>query len=128
MPGALTRFGDQWGVFLVEGARARRRTITIGHRNEDVAEVLSGLRPGEIVIVHFVSAPQSPVLLRARPSPRATTGTIFRLSPFTTTWRARPGSGLLEFSTSERVVFLAGVVPGERTDGVVHAAVYRTAR
>ena len=86
------------------------------------------LRRGEIVTIHFVSAPRAVVLLRARPGPRATTGTTFRLSPFATTWRARPGSGILEFGTSEHLILPAGVVPGDRVEFVGYAAVYRTIR
>ncbi len=50
--GALTRFGEQWGAFLVDGSRARRRTLQIGHRNDEFAEVLSGLHAGDRVILH----------------------------------------------------------------------------
>lgn len=50
--GALTRFGARWGAFVAEGGRARRRELEIGHRNEEAAEVLSGLRAGERVILH----------------------------------------------------------------------------
>ncbi len=50
--GALTRFGARWGTFVVDGGRARARPLEIGHRNEEAAEVLSGLNPGDEVIVH----------------------------------------------------------------------------
>lgn len=50
--GALTRFGARWGAFVVEGGRARKRELQIGHRNDEIAEVLSGLRAGERVILH----------------------------------------------------------------------------
>jgi HlyD family secretion protein len=50
--GALTRFGERWGAFVVDGGRARSRTLEIGHRNDEAAEVLSGLRPDERVILH----------------------------------------------------------------------------
>lgn len=49
---ALGRTGEAWSVFVVEGNRARRRTVTIGQRNDREAQVLSGLRDGEKVIVH----------------------------------------------------------------------------
>ena len=84
------------------------------------------LRRGEDVTVHFASAPGSVVLLRVRPGPRATTGRSFRLSPFVTRWRARPGSGVLEFRTTQRTLMPAGAVPGERIDDVLLVAVYRT--
>ncbi len=50
--GALTRFGTSWGAFVADGGRAHKRELQIGHRNDLFAEVLSGVRPGERVIVH----------------------------------------------------------------------------
>jgi HlyD family secretion protein len=50
--GALFRHGDGWAVFAVAGDRARRRPVTIGHRNAEAAEVLEGLAAGERVILH----------------------------------------------------------------------------
>ena len=49
---ALAREGDQWSVFVVDDGRARRRNVTIGQRNPREAQVLSGLKEGERVIVH----------------------------------------------------------------------------
>ena len=83
------------------------------------------LRPGETVTVTFVSAPQRVVLLRTLRSPRASTGRAYRLSPFTTTWRARPGGGVLDFTTTERFVSATGAV---RNTLVNYTAVYRTVR
>jgi HlyD family secretion protein len=50
--GALFREGQDWAVYTVENSRARRRPVRIGHRNPDEAEILSGLKAGETVIVH----------------------------------------------------------------------------
>jgi HlyD family secretion protein len=47
---ALYQEGDQWHVFVVENGRARARTVRVGHRNPDEAEVLDGLSVGERVI------------------------------------------------------------------------------
>jgi HlyD family secretion protein len=49
---ALGRVGDDWAVFVVEGGRARRRIVQIGQRSAAYGQVLGGLGPGEIVIVH----------------------------------------------------------------------------
>jgi HlyD family secretion protein len=49
---ALFRNGDDWAVFAVENGRARTTVIKIGHRNNRVAEVLSGLSAGAEVVVH----------------------------------------------------------------------------
>ncbi len=50
--GSLVRFGNDWGVYVIDGGRARRRIITIDHRNDDAAQVMSGVKPGDVVIVH----------------------------------------------------------------------------
>ncbi|HHL39685.1 MAG TPA: efflux RND transporter periplasmic adaptor subunit [Deltaproteobacteria bacterium] len=49
---ALFRRGEGWACFVVEEGRARLRMVKVGHRNGLAAEILSGLRPGEIVITH----------------------------------------------------------------------------
>jgi HlyD family secretion protein len=51
IPGsALFRHGDAWSVFVVAGGRARRRDVTVGHRNAFDAEILGGVSEGDIVI------------------------------------------------------------------------------
>jgi HlyD family secretion protein len=50
--GALFRHGDNWAVFLIREGRALLKTIEIGHRSSLAAEVLSGLRQGDQVILH----------------------------------------------------------------------------
>jgi HlyD family secretion protein len=49
---ALFRRGDEWAVFAVQDGRARTVTVKIGHRNNRVAEVLSGLVNGMSVVLH----------------------------------------------------------------------------
>ncbi len=50
---ALFRHGDDWCVFAIDEQQlARRIAVQIGHRNDQVAEVLSGLEPGQSVIAH----------------------------------------------------------------------------
>jgi HlyD family secretion protein len=49
---ALFRCGQEWCVFVVEGSRARRRAVQIGHYNAEAAEISGGLRAGERVIQH----------------------------------------------------------------------------
>ena len=50
--GAVFRTTDGWAVFGIDGNRARRRTVTIGHRNPDDVEIISGLAAGDEVILH----------------------------------------------------------------------------
>jgi HlyD family secretion protein len=49
---ALFRTGDEWAVFAVRHGNARVQTIKIGHRNNDEAEVRSGLTAGDMVVLH----------------------------------------------------------------------------
>jgi HlyD family secretion protein len=49
---ALFRQGEEWAVFVVEGGRARRRKIQLGHRGALEAEVTHGLSAAETVIRH----------------------------------------------------------------------------
>jgi HlyD family secretion protein len=50
--GALFRQGRDWAVFAIDGGRARLRTVELGERNNDVAQVLNGLQEGERVVLH----------------------------------------------------------------------------
>lgn len=49
--GALFRRAGAWHVFAVEAGRARLRALEVGHRNADMAEVASGLKEGEQVVL-----------------------------------------------------------------------------
>jgi HlyD family secretion protein len=50
--GALFRKGDDWAVFAVRDDRARTTLVQIGHRNNRVAEVISGLAAGDRLVLH----------------------------------------------------------------------------
>jgi HlyD family secretion protein len=64
--GALFRHGDGWGVFRVDGGRATLATVSVGHRGDTEAEILSGLAPGEMVAVHPGERVQSGARVEAR--------------------------------------------------------------
>lgn len=49
--GALFRRDGAWQAFVVEDGRARLRKLDIGHRNTEFAEVRSGLKEGDRVVV-----------------------------------------------------------------------------
>ena len=49
---ALFRQGDAWAVFAVRDGRAQVTPVTIGQRNNRVAEVVSGLSAGHRVVLH----------------------------------------------------------------------------
>lgn len=50
--GALFRDGSDWATYVVRDGKARLQAITLGERNEDHAQVLTGLLPGDVVILH----------------------------------------------------------------------------
>ena len=49
---ALFRRGDGWAVYRMEGGKAALTLVDVGHRNSDFAEVLSGLKPQDVVVLH----------------------------------------------------------------------------
>lgn len=49
---ALFRSGDKWAAFVVEGGRATLREVRVGQRAGLVAEILEGLAPGDVVVIH----------------------------------------------------------------------------
>lgn len=51
LPGSsLFRVGDAWHVFTVEDGRAREREVRVGQRNQEEAQILSGLDAGSVVV------------------------------------------------------------------------------
>lgn len=64
---AMFRTGSGWSAFLVRDNRAALVPVRIGHSNEDMSEVLGGLRPGDRVIAH----PSDRVRDGSRVSPEA---------------------------------------------------------
>jgi len=65
--GSVFRQGDRWAAFVVTGGRARLRIIRVGHHNDNDAEILEGLAPGDEVILH----PSDDLADGARVRPRA---------------------------------------------------------
>lgn len=50
--GALFRNSNDWAVYVVKDGRARTTIVKIGHRNAQMAEVVSGLSTGNRVVLH----------------------------------------------------------------------------
>jgi HlyD family secretion protein len=65
--GSVFRQGDRWAAFVVTGGRAHLQTIRVGHHNDNDAEILEGLAPGDEVILH----PSDDLADGARVRPRA---------------------------------------------------------
>jgi HlyD family secretion protein len=49
---SLFRYQDGWAVFVMQNDRAVRKVVEIGQRNGLSAQVLAGLKQGELVITH----------------------------------------------------------------------------
>lgn len=49
---ALFRVDNRWQVFVVEGGRSQRRAVEPGRRSDLSTQILSGLAPGDVVVVH----------------------------------------------------------------------------
>lgn len=49
---ALFRSGSEWNVFVLDNGRLRQSAIGIGRMNDETAQVLDGLSPGDIVVLH----------------------------------------------------------------------------
>jgi len=49
---SLFRFDSGWAVFVAEGGFARRRAVKIEHRSATAAQIVDGLKEGEMVITH----------------------------------------------------------------------------
>jgi HlyD family secretion protein len=49
---ALFRKDEDWSLFAIENKRARLRAVEVGHRNGLAAEILSGLKEGEMIVAH----------------------------------------------------------------------------
>jgi HlyD family secretion protein len=64
--GTLFRSGNNWNVFRVEGDRLRRTEVSIGRMNTEVAQVLDGLSPGDVVVMHPSDTVDDGSLVEAR--------------------------------------------------------------
>lgn len=49
---ALFRDGEHWAVFTVEAGVARLRRVAVGQRNDTHVQILSGVEPGERIVLH----------------------------------------------------------------------------
>jgi HlyD family secretion protein len=49
---ALFRDGEKWAVFVVESELARLRQVAIGQSNDTQVQIVSGVTPGERIVLH----------------------------------------------------------------------------
>jgi HlyD family secretion protein len=49
---ALFRDGEHWAVFAVENDVARLRRVVVGQHNDTHVQIVSGVSPGERIVLH----------------------------------------------------------------------------
>lgn len=64
--GALFREGERWTVFVLDGGKAKKRVVELGHRNGVEATVAKGLEVGELVVVYPSDAVKDGVRVKRR--------------------------------------------------------------
>ncbi|HET7188168.1 MAG TPA: efflux RND transporter periplasmic adaptor subunit [Gemmatimonadaceae bacterium] len=62
---ALLRVGERWSLYVVQGGRATRREVRVGHVGGGLAEITDGLRAGDTVIVFPPDAIRDGVRVKA---------------------------------------------------------------
>lgn len=50
--GAFFRKGNDWAVFVIRDGRARSAIVTLGQRNNQIVQIISGLSEGDTVVLH----------------------------------------------------------------------------
>jgi HlyD family secretion protein len=66
--GALFRQGNRWAVYRVQDGRAVLQQLDIAERNQEWAQILAGLAPGDKVILHPADRIRSGVRIEERTS------------------------------------------------------------
>lgn len=64
---SLFRVGSQWMTFRLDGDRLSRTAVSIGRMNSSMAEILDGLSPGDLVVIHPGDSLQDGSLAERRP-------------------------------------------------------------
>jgi HlyD family secretion protein len=65
---ALFRHGERWAVYVMDGGRARRTALELGHQTGQFAEVTAGLVEGARVILHPGDTLTDGARVRERPA------------------------------------------------------------
>jgi HlyD family secretion protein len=66
--GALFRDVGDWATYVLRDGRATVQSLTLGERNESLAQILDGLQPGDMVILHPSDLVSDGVSVTARPA------------------------------------------------------------
>jgi HlyD family secretion protein len=66
--GALFRDVGDWATYVLRDGRATVQSLTLSERNESLAQILDGLQPGDMVILHPSDLVSDGVSVTARPA------------------------------------------------------------
>lgn len=64
--GKLNKAQDQWAVFVIKGGELETRAVKIGHRNNLMTEVVSGLTAGEQLVAYLANELKDGMQVEAR--------------------------------------------------------------
>ena len=67
--GALFRRGDDWAVFVIDGEPVRLVITELGQRNDEDAQIIKGLSPGQTVVLHPPDTLTDGARIRVRSTP-----------------------------------------------------------
>lgn len=71
---AVFRQNGGWAVFLVQAGRLQLRPVRIDHSSGLETQIVSGLKPGDVVVVHPGNQLEAGTRVRPRPGPAGTGG------------------------------------------------------
>jgi HlyD family secretion protein len=67
--GGLFRRGNDWAAFRIEGEQVHMQPVELGQRNDVEAQVLKGLSPGQMVVLHPPDTLMDGARIRVRGAP-----------------------------------------------------------
>ena len=67
--GALFRRGNEWAAFVIDGEQVRLTTTELGQRNDEYAQIVKGLTPGQTVVLHPPDTLTDGARIRVRSTP-----------------------------------------------------------
>jgi HlyD family secretion protein len=67
--GAMFRRGNDWAVFVIDGEQVRMVIAELGQRNDEEAQIIKGLSPGQTVVLHPPDTLTDGARIRVRSTP-----------------------------------------------------------
>jgi HlyD family secretion protein len=67
--GSLFRRGNDWGAFVINGEQVHLVTTELGQRNDEDAQIIKGVSPGQTVVLHPPDTLTDGARVRVRATP-----------------------------------------------------------